>query len=60
MVATTTADTVESVVSLPRTGGGGESSVAYVATAMLVGGIGLMGTLRRRGSLAYTHEGDAG
>ena len=60
VVATTTADTVESVVSLPRTGGGGESSVAYVATAMLVGGIGLMGTLRRRGSLAYTHEGDAG
>jgi len=33
---------------LPRTGGGRDSSVAYVGTALLVGGIGLMGTLRRR------------
>lgn len=52
--------TVQQLVSLPRTGGGGDGAVAYVATAMLVGGIGLLGTLRRRGLLAYTHEGDAG
>ena len=52
--------TVQQLVSLPRTGGGGDGTVAYVATAMLVGGIGLLGTLRRRGLLAYTHEGDAG
>jgi len=45
--------------SLPRAGGG-DGSVAYLATALLVGGVGLLGTLRRRGSLAYTHPGDAG
>ena len=33
---------------LPRTGGDGDVSVAYVGTALLVGGIGLLGTLRRR------------
>ena len=33
---------------LPRTGGGRDSTIAYVGTALLVGGIGLMGTLRRR------------
>ena len=40
--------------SLPRTGGGGGNVVAYVATAFLVGGIGLSGTLRRRVRPTYT------
>lgn len=34
--------------SLPRTGDGRDSPVAYVGTAFVVGGIGLLGTLRRR------------
>ena len=51
---------IQRPVSLPKTGGGGDSGVAYFATALLVGGIGLLGTLRRRSSLAYTSEGDAG
>jgi len=71
-LATTTSTTVAPIVntpspvaiqrpvSLPRTGGGGDGSLAYFATALLVGGVGLLGTLRRRGSLAYTHERDAG
>ena len=33
---------------LPRTGGRGDGSIGYLATAFLVGGIGLLGTLRRR------------
>lgn len=45
---------------LPRTGGGGDGGIAYLATALLVGGIGLLGTLRRRDQLAYTRQGDAG
>ena len=45
---------------LPRTGGGGDGGVAYLATALLVGGIGLLGTLRRRDQLAYTRSGDTG
>ena len=45
--------------SLPRTGGG-NGGIAYLATALLVGGIGLLGTLRRRDQPAYTCEGDAG
>ena len=44
---------------LPRTGGG-DGGAAYLATALLVGGIGLLGTLRRRGQVTYTREGDAG
>jgi len=59
-LTTTIPITIEQVVSLPRTGGGGDSSVAYFATALLVAGIGLLGTLRRRGSFAYTFEGDPG
>lgn len=45
-----TVDTTTTSVlgSLPRTGGERDSSVAYVGTALLVGGIGLLGTLRRR------------
>jgi hypothetical protein len=38
--------------SLPRAGGGGDGGVAYLATALLVGGVGLLGTLRRRQQLA--------
>ena len=37
--------------SLPRTGGDGDGGVAYLATALLVGGVGLLGTLRRRQQL---------
>ncbi|CAN5392469.1 hypothetical protein BH10ACT2_BH10ACT2_22550 [soil metagenome] len=37
---------------LPRTGGDRDGSVAYVGTALLVAGIGLLGTLRRRGTVA--------
>ena len=61
---TTTSTTLEPVVlppttsaatpnppSLPRTGGGGDGGVAYLATALLVGGVGLLGTLRRRHQL---------
>ncbi|MBP9053667.1 MAG: hypothetical protein KBF94_13715, partial [Ilumatobacteraceae bacterium] len=44
---------------LPRTGGG-DGGAAYLATALLVGGIGLLGTLRRRGQVTYTRGGDAG
>jgi hypothetical protein len=33
---------------MPVTGAGGDGVVAYLATASLVGGIGLIGTLRRR------------
>jgi carboxypeptidase N regulatory subunit len=44
---------------LPRTGGGG-TGAAYLATALLVGGIGLLGTLRRRDQLSYTPQDDAG
>ena len=33
---------------LPTTGGDRDSSVAYIGTALVVGGIGLLGTLRRR------------
>ncbi|MEQ1872537.1 MAG: Ig-like domain-containing protein [Ilumatobacteraceae bacterium] len=33
---------------LPNTGGDRDSSVAYIGTAFVVGGIGLLGTLRRR------------
>ena len=40
--------------SLPRTGGGGDNAVAYIATAFLVAGIGLSGTLRRRVRHTYT------
>ena len=60
VIVTTTSVTIRRVVTLPRTGGGGDSTMAHFGTALLVGGIGLLGTLRRRGSLAYTHEGDAG
>ena len=60
VVVTTTSVSIRRVVTLPRTGGGGDSAMAYFGTALLVGGVGLLGTLRRRGSLAYTHEGDAG
>ena len=42
------ATTVPVPGSLPRTGGQRDSSVAYLGTAFLVGGIGLIGTLRRR------------
>jgi hypothetical protein len=35
---------------LPRTGGGGDGWVSQIATAFLVGGVGLLGTLRRRPS----------
>lgn len=52
--------TIPLAVSLPRTGGGGVGGVAYFATALMVGGVGLLGTLRRRDSLAYTQQGDAG
>lgn len=37
---------------LPTTGRGGDGVVAPLATAFLVGGIGLLGTLRRRGHTA--------
>ena len=43
------ADTTTTVLGgLPRTGGRRDGSVAYIGTALLVGGIGLMGTIRRR------------
>jgi LPXTG-motif cell wall-anchored protein len=32
---------------LPRTGGRPDGGIALLATALLVGGIGLLGTLRR-------------
>jgi len=35
---------------MPTTGGAADGLVAYLATASLVGGIGLVGTLRRRGA----------
>ncbi len=37
---------------LPRTGDERDSPIAYVGTALLVGGIGLLGTLRRRRLIA--------
>ena len=40
--------TTSGVVSMPVTGAGGDGVIAYLATASLVGGIGLVGTLRRR------------
>lgn len=40
--------TVAAPGSLPRTGDERDSSVAYMGTAFLVGGVGLLGTLRRR------------
>jgi hypothetical protein len=42
--------TTSGVVSMPVTGAGGDGVVAYLATASLVGGVGLVGTLRRRGA----------
>ena len=48
---TTTSAATPNPPSLPRTGGGGDGGVAYLATALLVGGIGLLGTLRRRHQL---------
>ncbi len=41
---------VQSPAPLPRTGGAGDGGVAQLATAFLVGGVGLLGTLRRRGT----------
>jgi len=35
---------------MPTTGGAADGLVAYLATASLVGGVGLVGTLRRRGT----------
>ena len=43
---------------LPSTGVGGRGGVAQLATAFLVGGIGLLGTLRRRHRGEYTRPGD--
>ena len=43
---------------LPRTGGRG--GVAYLATSFLVGGVGLVGSIRRRGRSVYTRPGDPG
>lgn len=41
--------------SLPRTGGGGgDRAIAYVGTSFVVGGVGLLGTLRRRVRPTYT------
>ncbi len=54
---TAPAPTTSGVVSMPVTGAGGDGLVAYLATASLVGGIGLMGTLRRRGA---AHVGSRG
>jgi hypothetical protein len=39
---------------LPETGQGTDGAVPFVATALLVSGIGLVGTLRRRGGAPYT------
>jgi hypothetical protein len=43
---------------LPVTGPGGRGGIAQLATAFLVGGIGLLGTLRRPRGDEYTDEGD--
>jgi hypothetical protein len=43
---------------LPVTGPGGRGGIAQLATAFLVGGIGLLGTLRRPRDDEYTAEGD--
>ena len=59
VVVTITPAAIRRPISLPRTGGD-DGSVAYFATAFLVGGVGLLGTLRRRDALAYTYQGDAG
>jgi hypothetical protein len=50
--ATTPAATVwpPTTDDMPTTGGTADGVVAYLATASLVGGIGLVGTLRRRGT----------
>lgn len=42
---------------MPVTGAGGDGDVAYLATASLVGGIGLLGTLRRRGAARIESSG---
>ena len=44
--------TVATQPPLPRTGVHGDGGIAWLATAFLVGGIGLLGTLRRRGHTA--------
>ena len=44
----TPTDPAAASTPLPHTGGRGDGAVAYLATALLVGGIGLLGTLRRR------------
>jgi LPXTG-motif cell wall-anchored protein len=44
--------TVASQPPLPRTGVHGDGGIAWLATAFLVGGIGLVGTLRRRDDTA--------
>jgi hypothetical protein len=43
---------------LPVTGPGGRGGIAQLATAFLVGGIGLLGTLRRPRDGEYTVDGD--
>jgi hypothetical protein len=43
---------------LPVTGRGGRGGIAQLATAFLVGGIGLLGTLRRPREEEYTPDGD--
>lgn len=48
---TTAPPTTTAPGQLPRTGGGGDMPVAYLGTAFVVGGVGLIGTLRRRRSL---------
>ena len=45
--------TTSDVVRMPVTGAGGDGMVAYLATASLVGGVGLVGALRRRGQAAW-------
>jgi hypothetical protein len=47
-IASTTVPPAATHPPLPRTGGGGDGWVAQFATAFLVGGVGLLGTLRRR------------
>ena len=42
---------------MPATGAGGDGEVAYLATASLVGGVGLLGTLRRRGAARIESAG---
>lgn len=47
-VPATVSSTVPVATPLPRTGRGTDSLVAWLATAFLVGGAGLLGTIRRR------------